>query len=318
MSPGRCAGAAGLAIVALLRLAVTPGGGAQESAPRIAITIDDLPWNGPLEPQERAAATERLLSTLSERGVQAAGFANCGRVPPGAPLLRLWREHGMTLGNHSERHRDLNDAPLAEWLADVRSCDARLRELTGGSTKYFRYPFLHQGPTVERQAAALELLQELGLEIAHVSVDNSEWMLSRPYEAALRRGDTAEARRIGDLLIEHILRTIHHAQDVARRKVGRDVDHLLLLHATLLVSDKMGTLLDTLAADGFLFVSIEQALGDPVYALPDGYTGPSGLSWLYRMEPASPEDAAWDRAEAERLREALSAGRDYRSPSRVR
>jgi hypothetical protein len=40
-----------------------------------------------------------------------------------------------------------------------------------------------------------------------------------------------------------------------------------------------------------------------VYGLPDGYTGDRGLSWLYRFEPPAPELAAWDDAEARRLRE---------------
>jgi hypothetical protein len=165
---------------------------------------------------------------------------------------------------------------------------------------------LHQGPTPERRGAALELLHELDYEIAHVSVDNSEFMLSRPYERAVSAGDEVEALRIGDLLVDHIVETVRHAQDVARRKVGRDVDHILLLHATLLVSDHLDALLDTLAAEGFQFVSLDEALSDPVYQLPDGYTGRTGLSWLYRMEPASPEDADWDSEQARRIREALS------------
>ena len=277
----------------------------QEPGPRIAITVDDLPWNGPTPEEGRAAATERLLGSLTVRGVVATGFVRCAGIGPDAPLLRLWLERGMELGNHSESHRDLNSAPLDVWLEDVRTCDARLRDIVGGPVRYFRYPMLHQGPTPERREAALEVLRELNYEIAHVSVDNSEFMLSRPYEAAVSAGDTAQAGRIGRLLIEHIVRAVRHAQTVAERKLGRDVDHILLLHATLLVSDRMGALLDALAAEGFRFVSLDEALSDPVYQLPNGYTGRTGLSWLYRMEPATPEDANWDDAEAARIREAL-------------
>ncbi len=269
-----------------------------EPGPRIAITIDDLPWNGPAPAEGREAATERLLDALASRGVVAAGFVRCAGIGPGAPLLRMWLGRGMPLGNHSESHRDLNSAPLEQWLEDVRTCDSRLREIAGEPVRYFRYPMLHQGPTPGRQGAALELLAELELEVAHVSVDNSEFMLSRPYERAVAAGDEVEAQRIGGLLVDHILETVRHAQDVARRKVGRDVDHILLLHATLLVSDHMGALLDALAAEGFQFVSLDEALRDPVYRLPDGHTGRTGLSWLYRMipaEPACPGSTGWNR-----------------------
>jgi peptidoglycan/xylan/chitin deacetylase (PgdA/CDA1 family) len=269
-----------------------------------------LPWNGPAPPEGREVATQRLLGSLEAHGAPAAGFVTCGRVPADAPILKLWLDRGMMLGNHSEAHRDLNNAPLDLWLQDVRTCDARLEEVVGGAVRFFRYPMLHQGPTDERQQAALELLRELDYRIAHVTVDNSEWMLSRPYEEALRSGDQAKAKRIGRLLIEHIVSVVHHAQDVARRKVGRDVDQVLLLHATELVADHIDALLDTLTAEGFLFISLEEALADPVFQLPDAYTGPKGLSWLYRIEPLDPEDVAWDDAQAEALGEALQVARN--------
>ncbi|NIN73191.1 MAG: hypothetical protein GTO46_14935 [Gemmatimonadetes bacterium] len=126
----------------------------------------------------------------------------------------------------------------------------------------------------------------------------------------MRSGDEGKAGRIGGLLIEHIVSVVHHVQDVARRKLGRDVDQVLLLHATELVADYMDALLDTLAAEGFLFISLEEALADPVYQLPDAYTGPKGLSWLYRIEPIDPEDVAWDDAQAEALGEALQVIRN--------
>lgn len=297
-------------IVGLLVCVAACGRGDELPAPRIAVTVDDLPWNGPAPPEGREAATQRLLASLQAHDAPATGFVTCGRVPAGAPILRLWLDRGMTLGNHSEAHRDLNSAPVDVWLEDVRTCDARLREVTGGAVRFFRYPMLHQGPSDERQQAALRLLRQLDYRIAHVTVDNSEFMLSRPYEEALRGGDEAKAERIGRLLIEHIVSVVRHAQDVARRKVGRDVDQVLLLHATELVADHMDTLLDTLAAEGFLFISLDEALADPVYQLPDAYTGPKGLSWLYRIEPLNPDDIAWDDAQAEALREALQAVRN--------
>ena len=275
---------------------------APEAEARIAITIDDLPWNGPLPAEGLKAATDRLLAALVEHDAPAAGFVRCAGLSETGGELRAWLDRGMVLGNHSTGHRDLNSAPLDVWLDDVRSCDAALRAAAGAPVRYFRYPMLHQGPTVERRDAALALLEELGYRIAHVTVDNSEYLLGRPFDAALAAGDGAEQVRLGELFVEHIMATVRHAQDVAQSKLGRDVDHILLLHASALVAHNIDALLGALEAAGFEFISLEEALQDPLYDLPDAYIGRKGLSWLYRVEPLSEADVERDDAEAERIR----------------
>jgi peptidoglycan/xylan/chitin deacetylase (PgdA/CDA1 family) len=272
--------------------------------PVVAVTIDDLPWVGALRPgEDRQAAMARMIDALVSRGVPAMGFVNCERAGPDSPVLLMWLGAGLELGNHTAAHLDLNEAPLARWLADVRSCHAFVQRLTGEAPVWFRYPFLHQGATAERQQAALELLDQLGSRIAHVSIDNSDWILAGAYGDAVRARDDARAAAIASAFIDHAMAATDHYRDVAQRKAGRDAAHVLLLHANLLVADHIGALLDRLREErGMRFVTVEEAHGDPIYARRDGYTGPDGLSWLYRMDPATPELSAWDDAEAARLR----------------
>jgi peptidoglycan/xylan/chitin deacetylase (PgdA/CDA1 family) len=273
--------------------------------PAVAVTIDDLPWIGAVGPLDtRADALHRMIDAFVTRSVPALGFANCDRAGAGAPLLRMWVDAGLELGNHTAAHLDLNVAPLQQWLRDVQSCHDTVRAITSATQIYFRYPFLHQGPTAERQAAALTLLAELQSPVAHVSIDNSDWILAVAYGNAINAGDSARARAVGDAFVEHILTMTQHYQQVARQRIGRDVPHVLLLHANLLVADHVGTLLDRLRTEhGFSFVTVEAAQRDPVYTRPDGYTGGQGLSWLYRMAPAMPELHAWDDEQARRLRQ---------------
>jgi peptidoglycan/xylan/chitin deacetylase (PgdA/CDA1 family) len=273
------------------------------ATPAMAITIDDLPWIGALRPGEsRSDALQRMIDGFVSRNVPAMAFPNCDRVGAGAPSMRQWLDAGLELGNHTAAHLDLNSAPLQQWLRDVRSCHAMVQSHTDADTVWFRYPFLHQGRNAQRQQAALDLLAELRSPIAHVTIDNSDWILAVAYGDAVTRGDSVRAAAIGDAFVEHILQATAHYQQVAQRKLGRDVPHVLLLHANLLVADHVGRLLDELEARGFRFISVAAAHEDPAYALPDEYTGGDGLSWLYRMRPATPEDKAWDDAEAARLR----------------
>jgi hypothetical protein len=63
---------------------------------------------------------------------------------------------------------------------------------------------------------------------------------------------------------------------------GREVPQILLLHANALNADCLPALLAQLKNRGYAFISLEEALKDPAYALPDGYFGRAGISWLHR------------------------------------
>jgi peptidoglycan/xylan/chitin deacetylase (PgdA/CDA1 family) len=268
----------------------------------VAITIDDLPWVG-LAGDRALEGTDRLLEALVSRGVTATGFVNCDRADDRGPILSRWLTAGMPLGNHSAAHRDLNRANLAVWLEDVRRCDQYLRSATGQAARWFRFPMLHQGPTPERRRAAAELLDELGYRNAHVSIDTSDWLLAVAYREALSRGDSTAAERVGRAHVEHVVEAARHYRDVARERFGRDVAHVILLHANALNADWLGAVLDALEAEGFRFVPLEQALEDPVYGMQDGYIGENGISWLYRVDPAMPAAAEWDQAREDEIRE---------------
>lgn len=304
-----------LSLIALLFLcavspvasATAPGASAPAACPggRVALTFDDLPWGDPKLPAAEAlAATERLLAVLAAHQAPATGFVVCDRIGGREAILDRWRAAGMGLGNHSASHRDLDHADLATWQGDVRSCHERLARWS--DRPLFRFPYLHQGATRERHDAAAALLAELGSPIAHVSVDTSEWILADRYRKALAAGDEAKADRVRRLFTPHVVAAIDHFREVARERVGRDIDHVLLLHATRLVADRLDELLDALDARGTCFVPLADALADPVYAREDGYLGAKGLSWLYRIAPATPRDVAWDDREASLLVDALA------------
>jgi hypothetical protein len=51
---------------------------------------------------------------------------------------------------------------------------------------------------------------------------------------------------------------------------------------------------------GYRFITVDEALRDPAYALPDGYVGPMGISWIHRWGVAKgmpvvlePDEPAW-------------------------
>jgi peptidoglycan-N-acetylglucosamine deacetylase len=267
---------------------------------RVAISIDDLPWSGkPPSGESPDAALQRIGAALQRSRAPATGFVICDAAQGDQSAIDGWVRSGFDVGNHSARHRDLNTTPMAEWLDDVRRCDAQLLEQGIAYTRYFRFPYLHQGTDLATRNDVAQALHELGSSTAHVSVDTSDWLLAKGYAEAFQRADAAAMDALGVDLVRHVRAALAHADDVARRKLGRRIPLVLLLHSNLLIADKLQELLETLSTLDVEFISIRQAFADPVYALPDEYVGPKGMSWLYRIAPLEMADVAWDDREEE-------------------
>jgi len=275
---------------------------------QVAITVDDLPWSEPSANAEtRSTANTRLIHTLRQRRAPASLFVNCARAGNDIPLLKEWLAQGFELGNHTAQHLSIDQAGAAAWLKDVRACDTSLRALTGKSPRFFRYPMLRQGATRARRDSAGDGIARLGYLNAHVTIDNSEYLIAHAYQRAALASDAGAKAAMADLYVTHLRSAFRHARDVSKRKLRREVAHVLLQHINQLNVDHLGTLLDSLAADGAVFVPLNTALLDPVYSMPDLYIGSQGWSWLYRIAPLDPKDAEWDNAEARRVEAALSA-----------
>ncbi|MBI5536304.1 MAG: polysaccharide deacetylase family protein [Deltaproteobacteria bacterium] len=263
--------------------------------PAIAVTIDDLPFLGSPKPgEDRAGATQRILSALRKHSVLATGFVVCGRKDAFAQVLSLWLAASMELGNHSKSHRSSDSMEEAAWLEDVRTCSRELAQTTGRPPGWFRYPMLQTGRTVERRDSLRSAVVAMGMREAPVTIDVADWVLNRAYESALQRGDIAGQKRIAEAFVEHVIASLRHYRAVAKDRVGRESSQVLLLHATALTADHLDSLLGAIEAEGMGFVSLHEAMKDPVFTLADAYAGPIGMSWLYRIAPADEKAWAWD------------------------
>lgn len=272
--------------------------------PILAVTLDDLPFVGGLGPGDsRPAAMGRIIAALRKHSAPATGFVVCERMDDGAAVLELWLAAGLDVGNHSTTHAHIDAVTLADWRGDVCGCGERLAAQTGAPVRWFRYPFLQMGATVALRDSALAIVRGCGHEVAHVSVDTGEWALVKPYVDALQARDTARARAVGEAYVDHVLTAIGHYRDVARARAGRDVGQVLLLHANALAADWLDELLKAVEGCGWRFVSLTEALADPIYQLPDDYAGPIGLSWLYRFAPAANASWAWDDEQVRMMQE---------------
>jgi peptidoglycan-N-acetylglucosamine deacetylase len=62
--------------------------------------------------------------------------------------------------------------------------------------------------------------------------------------------------------------------------MGYEPKQILLLHANSLEADHLGELLDMIRKRGYRFITLENALNDEAYSLPDSYVGEEGTNWI--------------------------------------
>lgn len=288
-----------LPLLALVGLpAATPLGASERS---VAATFDDLPGPpGGLRSNAVDALgenTRKLLASVARHRIPVVGFVNEGKLvvegegPAQAEarraVLKLWADAGHELGNHSYSHRSLNTTPLDEFQADVVRGEPVTRALlaaTGRSLRYFRHPFLQVGLELEKRRAFESFLAGRGYEVAPVTIDNDEWIYAAVYADALRRGDDAAAARVGSDYLRYMESVFAFAEGVSRRLFGREIHQVLLLHANALNADYFDRLAQATESRGYAFITLEQALRDEAYRLPDSYVGRWGISWLHHWE----------------------------------
>lgn len=272
---------------------------------QVALTLDDYPYQtGADGPTQTDTATHALVSaairrTLATHQMTAAVFVNCAWAD--ADGVRRWAEAGHPIGNHTAHHKHLDRTGLEGWAADTIDCHGRLQDLLGRPPAWFRYPYLNRGSTVAIRDGATQAVLDLGERVAPVSVPTSEWLLAQHYDDAREDEDKRRMQAIGDEYVTHMVASLAQAERLTDERVGRTVPHITLAHLNHLTADHLDRVLEALWAEGWTPISLEAAMADPVYTMPDEYVGGAAVPWPARVAEGDPETALWFSQEQERL-----------------
>jgi peptidoglycan/xylan/chitin deacetylase (PgdA/CDA1 family) len=262
---------------------------------QVAVTFDDLPANGNMK--QMRYTTEKLLASIKAHGVPAIGFVNEYRLLPETEteqrtaLLKMWLDAGLELGNHTYSHIAIDRASIEEYKQDVVRGEQVTRRLLGErgmKLRYFRHTQLRTGPTPEYKKALDEFLKNRGYTVAPVTIDNNDYIFAWVYQTAKARGDRAQMKVIVDSYLSYMESIFDFFEKLSRDALGYEVRQTLLLHANELNADHFGDLAQMMKRRGYRFISLEEALKDAAYKLPDAQVK-MGLSWIHRWMMARGE-----------------------------
>ena len=259
----------------------------------VAFTFVGLPFfRGGDETVESLNETNgKLLAGMAAHNIKSVGFVGEGmlyregQTEARINILRKWLDGGHELGNQTYKHMSLYNTPLPEYEANVIRGEQVTRALLqerGMQLKYFSYPFLNTGPNPETKQSFEQFLKERGYQIHAVTIDNMDWIFSNAYQEARRRNEPEVMRRISDEYLSYMESVFAHYEQLSVKTFGREIPQVLMLSASALNADNFERLVEMLKRRGYDFVTMGDALRDPVFSQPTSYTGQWGISWIER------------------------------------
>ena len=170
----------------------------------------------------RQGTTCRLLDGLRERGASATFFLVGEEAEANPELVKRMKAEGHQIGNHTWSHVRLDDAAPDTIRQEVGKTDALLTDLLGPGSYWLRPPYGFITPGTEK---------EITVPMVKWSVDPRDW----------ESRDTAK-------VVQAVLRDVKP-------------NSIILLHDIYPTSvDAALQIVDTLQAQGYCFVTVEELL----------------------------------------------------------
>ena len=266
---------------------------AQKTSRFIAVTIDDLPVvSTRTDLKTRQEITRKLLAHIKKAKIPAIGFVNENKLytkdkrdEAQVDLLRSWLQANLELGNHTFSHVNIANVSLEQYEADILKGEIITKELLdvkGFKIRFFRHPYLWTGLDLETKANLGAFLSEHGYRVAPVTIDNSDWIFARAYDNAFDKGDKKLMKQIGAAYVLYMEAKADYWERQSVKLFGREIKQILLIHANFINSDYLDDIAKMFKKRNYDFVTLDNALKDEAYKLPDTFVKRNGISWIHR------------------------------------
>jgi beta-lactamase regulating signal transducer with metallopeptidase domain/peptidoglycan/xylan/chitin deacetylase (PgdA/CDA1 family) len=265
---------------------------------RLAVGFVSIPpVDRTANPPKDADATARLLiEKLKSHRVPAIGFVLGAAISDGeklypvrANIVRLWRDAGFEIGIGNFKHVWFYDTPYEDYVAGVEKNEAVAKKILAEKNlplRYFSYPYLNTGKSVEDKTRFETWLAARGLSSVKYTIDNQEWMYSYAYDVARNDNDLNTMAEIRAEFLNYMSKMFDHYEAYSAEMFGRDIAQTMVLTPSRLITDSADELFGMIEKRGYRFVSMDEALADEAYRGEENFVGKSGISWFERWQLA--------------------------------
>lgn len=256
---------------------------------RVAVTVDDLPRHSNIPSNTtRIAVAQKMLAALKAQQIpEVYGFINAAKMDDDKDLskvLELWIANGYPMGNHTYSHKSINKIPVEEFEKEIDDNEKTLQQF--GSKydwRYFRYPFLHEGNTLDKRNSIRAYLKEKGYKIAQVTVDFEDWSWNDPYARCSDRKDAKQIKWLKKTYLQNAVDQLRRAEVISQGLFHKSIAHILLLHIGAFDAEMIEELLKAYKKEGVEFIPLSEATKDEVYSIDPAVTNESGSEFTFQM-----------------------------------
>lgn len=113
--------------------------------------------------------TQLLIDILNQYQVKATFFLVGDWVDKYPESVKQLYDAGMEIGNHSDHHAHYTKLSSDEIISDVKSCNAKIKAITGTEPTLFRCPY------GEYDDHVVSAINSIGMQVIQWDVDSLDW-----------------------------------------------------------------------------------------------------------------------------------------------
>ncbi|QOJ28704.1 MAG: polysaccharide deacetylase family protein [Ignavibacteriales bacterium] len=256
----------------------------------VCLTFDDFPYvqMGRYPVSLIKDKLTRLIKVLEKYDAKPAAFINEIQLykdestidPRRVELVQMWIDAGFTMGNHGFRHVDLSFHTAEEFKEDVLNGEKIFAPMIKGKQKFYRFPQLEVGNTLEIKREVERFLEENNYKILPVTISAAEYKFAIAYSKAYYSKNEKYKKKIADDYIAYLSKFIDLVEKQTEFLFKRQIKHVMLLHMNELNIDHMERLILLFKKKKYKFISAEDAMTDEVFTIRNTYAGRDGLGFI--------------------------------------
>lgn len=279
---------------------------AQVTIKHVAVTLDNMPVAGK---EVNLMWTQGFnfagAKALKEAKIPLVGFVNEKNVISPkekdirTAILGTWIDAGAELGNGTFSDIPIGKSAGVQWFEDDAMYGGRIiKELIrnyGDTLRYFRFPGMDLSAVSAQELTRVgSFLKNRGYIPVTATIRFEDEYFNTPYINSKIERDTMLVRYIGERYLDYFKSTLDYYERLSQDNFSRQITHILSLRCSEINNDFFGYLMYILWQKGYRFVTLEEALADPLYKkhLPEPYKG--GFFWDYatgvsKSNPVQPQ-----------------------------